>query len=392
MTLLNPVPPEVVADSIRGAFVIESDGMLTFRRLPPWTQSQFPDDPWLNIVSSMGAGVRLELISDATQVEIRGRFRRYLFGADRTDGLRPTPEQLAGKNVPAPVIAVQAAGHTQLVEVHPSVIIAAPSRGAIETSRTDCGVATIRIDVSPAPHPQPITIWLSQTASVESLTVASNGTVQAAARTHPRWTHYGSSISQCGEASNPLLAWPVAAAGELDLDLTNLGLGGNAQLDPFAARTIRDLPAQLITLELGINIVNAASMRERTFVPAVHGFLDTLREGHPHAPIIVLSPIYCSGHEHQPGPTVALNGKAQSAGVPADLHDGQLTLVRIRQLLRDIVAIRSDPSLHYLDGLSLLSEADSQLLPDGLHPNDEGYARIAERFVATIKLTFPRGL
>jgi hypothetical protein len=44
---------------------------------------------------------------------------------------------------------------------------------------------------------------------------------------------------------------------------------------------IRDAPADLITLKVGINLVNADSMRERTFRPAVHAFLDTIREGIP---------------------------------------------------------------------------------------------------------------
>lgn len=43
-------------------------------------------------------------------------------------------------------------------------------------------------------------------------------------------------------------------------------------------------------------------MRLRAFGPAVHGFLDTLREGHPTTPLLVISPIYCPLHENTPGP------------------------------------------------------------------------------------------
>ena len=43
-------------------------------------------------------------------------------------------------------------------------------------------------------------------------------------------------------------------------------------------------------------------MRLRAFTPAVHGFLDTIREGHPTTPLLVVSPILCPIHEDTPGP------------------------------------------------------------------------------------------
>ncbi len=91
--------------------------------------------------------------------------------------------------------------------------------------------------------------------------------------------------------------WPVIAARRLGLDLTSLGLGGNAHLDQFVARMIRDAPADLISIKIGINIVNGDTLKRRTFVPALHGFLDTIREGKPTTPILVISPILCPMHE-----------------------------------------------------------------------------------------------
>ena len=44
---------------------------------------------------------------------------------------------------------------------------------------------------------------------------------------------------------------------------------------------MRDTPADLISVKLGINLVNTDLMRLRAFGPAVHGFLDTIRDGHP---------------------------------------------------------------------------------------------------------------
>ncbi|MDD0857936.1 SGNH/GDSL hydrolase family protein [Arthrobacter alpinus] len=96
--------------------------------------------------------------------------------------------------------------------------------------------------------------------------------------------------------------WPALAARLGGMELTNLGFGGSALLDPFTARTMRDTPADAISIKMGINIVNLDLMRLRAFGPAVHGFLDTLRDGHPETPLLVVSPVFCGIHEDTPGP------------------------------------------------------------------------------------------
>ncbi len=78
--------------------------------------------------------------------------------------------------------------------------------------------------------------------------------------------------------------WPGVAARIGGVELHNLGLGGSALVDPFTAQVMRGTPADLISVKLGINMVNLDGMRLRTFVPAVHGFLDTIREGHAEIP------------------------------------------------------------------------------------------------------------
>src|SRR5215207_4203520 len=128
----------------------------------------------------------------------------------------------------------------------------------------------------------------------------------------------------------------------LNLDLYSLGIAGAAQIDGFAARSIRDEDADLITLKMGINVVNADSLRMRTFRPAVHSFLDTIRDGHPTTPILLISPIFCPPHEDAQGPTEwSAEWKALATSLPGRPTDGQLTLVAIRTTLSDIVEQRS---------------------------------------------------
>ena len=126
------------------------------------------------------------------------------------------------------------------------------------------------------------------------------------------WLHHGSSISHGSNAASPTTTWPALAAAAGGVDLVNLGLGGSALVDPFTARVIRDTPADLISVKLGINVVNHDAMRLRVFGPAVHGFLDTIREGHPDTPLLVVSPICCPIHEDIPGPSARASARTAS--------------------------------------------------------------------------------
>jgi len=148
-------------------------------------------------------------------------------------------------------------------------------------------------------------------------------------------------------------------------------------------------------VKLGINVVNADVMRLRAFGPAVHGFLDTIREGHPTAPLLVVSPLYCPIHERTPGPgdfdhAALASGvvRFRATGLPGD---GKLTLEVIRDALAEIVAQREDPALHYVDGLSLYGPEDYAEfpLPDELHPDGPAHQRIASRFAPLLDFNLP---
>jgi hypothetical protein len=140
-------------------------------------------------------------------------------------------------------------------------------------------------------------------------------------------------------------------------------------------------------------------MRLRAFGPAVNGFLDTIRDGHPDVPLLVVSPLLCPIHEDTPGPG-AFDEQALAEGVvrfratgdPAETAAGKLTLTVIRERLAAIVRQRagSDGHLHYLDGLRLFGpeDADELPLPDRLHPDGATHRLVGERFA---RLAFADG-
>ncbi|WP_053912733.1 GDSL-type esterase/lipase family protein [Streptomyces sp. SCSIO 75703] len=252
-------------------------------------------------------------------------------------------------------------------------------------------VGTLRFDGLPG-RDKDVEIWLPHNETTELVALRTDAPVEPAPDRGARvWLHHGSSISHGSDAATPTTIWPALAASRGGVGLVNLGFGGGALLDPFTARALRDTPADLISVKLGINLVNADVMRLRAFGPAVHGFLDTIREGHPTTPLLVVSPILCPLHEDTPGPSAPdLDGLADgrlrfvALGDPAERASGKLTLNVIREELARIVERRraDDPHLHHLDGRALYGPDDAAELPlpDGLHPDAATHRRIGERF------------
>ncbi|MDU0345316.1 SGNH/GDSL hydrolase family protein [Microbacterium sp. KSW2-29] len=376
MKTQDEVTRELLRASVRGTIDIEEDaeGLMPLR-LPLSVRPQLDSD-WMRIASEQASGVRMEFETAATWVEMTvettGLFLPWIPDGERWSVFSWT---IDGQ----PVGEVRVTGGSKLHLAEPG----GPrfERGESALVRGELGGDGVT--------ERRVAVWLPQTDAVRVRDVRSDAPLRPAGSLgQPRWWHHGSSISHCIEADRPLGVWPVLAAGELGLDVTNLGFAANAHLDPFTARAMRDSGADLWSLKIGINIVGGDTMKRRTFIPAVHGFLDTLREGAADTPILVVSPIICPMHEDTPGPTVTDPATGLRRGTPVttpDVFDPPLTLRAVREILRDIVTMRAadDPALHYLDGLELFGEADLAELPDGLHPSPAGYRRMAARFAAS---------
>ena len=256
----------------------------------------------------------------------------------------------------------------------------ADSKG--DVTLLDAKPAVVRIEREPLDAE--LEIMLPHAAHVELLGLKANADVQPAGPSQsPRWVHYGSSISHCLESESPERTWPAQVASAMGWELRNLAFAGHAQLDQAIARVIRDEPADLITLKLGINVVASDTMRYRTFQPAVHGFLDTVREGHPTTPVVVISAVSCPILEEVPGPVFFEGGRFQVTGRSIDDDIGALTLADTREIVQRAVVRRSatDANLHFLEGLELFGHDDAHLLYDDLHPDQRGYDLIGSRFM-----------
>ncbi|MES9588566.1 MULTISPECIES: GDSL-type esterase/lipase family protein [unclassified Streptomyces] len=365
----------VTADILRGHLDVETTahGLLP-HRLPARARRQIPDDQ-LAMAEAQPSGVRLVFRTRATEIH-----------------LDTLPTKRAYRGIPALPDGV----YDLLVDGR----LAAQTTVTGGNVRTITDMATQSSELSEGPvgtarftglpeHDKDIEIWLPHTEITELIALRTNAPVEPVPdRGRKVWLHHGSSISHGSNATHPTGIWPALAASRGGVELVNMGFGGGALLDPFTARAMRDTPADLISLKIGINVVNGDLMRLRAFGPAVHGFLDTIREGHPTTPLLVVSPILCPVQEDTPGPLMPdFDGgtlRFKATGDPAERAAGRLTLTVIRDELARIVEQRAadDPELYYLDGRDLYGEKDYAEfpLPDEIHPDPAAHRRIGENF------------
>jgi len=352
---------------------------LQVHRLAAWVRAQFPD-PQLMGMEKQPSGARVVVRTTASRLQLAVHPTRIAYrGADRERGA--VDVWVDGELL----VRARLTGGDAL-EVDLLTGESAMMGGAAHVTEVTGLPTTSKV----------VEFWLPHNEAIELVDLRADAPlVPAEPAGGPAWIHYGSSISQGSNATAPSEIWPALAARDMGAELRNLGFGGSAFVDPFVARTIRDTPADLISVKLGINVVNLDAMRERVFVPAVHGFLDTIRDGHPDTPLYVVSPIYCPIHENTPGPG-AVDPESlgtdqvrfMATGREGDTALGRLTLTVIRDALEGVVASRSDDAnLHYLDGRSLYRSPDFEKLPlpDGLHPDTAAHRLIGARFAEQVQ-------
>ncbi len=359
--------------------ILDVDGGRRPVRLPTRLRAHFPPAAeFLRGVVDQSAGVRLLVRTRATRLALRVRCTQF---------------RLADQLLPANCFVAEVDGVT--VATAPTPLDAVCTIGLdSETATTQGRHHSSVVDLGPLPAGEKtVRIWLPQSVTVDLFGLSGDAPVGPATSDRPVWLHHGSSISHCVEAGEPTSAWPVVAARAAGLEVINLGFAGQCMLDPFVADAIAATPADVISLKVGINPVGARALDRRTFVPALHGFLDRIRAGHPGTPIVLASAILWPGSEDLPGPgtpDIADDGTFtyRAVGNPADVALGALTLATSREHVRQVVRVRAaagEPT-HYLDGRDLYGPDDAAraALPDGLHPDGPIYREMGARFARLV--------
>ena len=188
--------------------------------------------------------------------------------------------------------------------------------------------------------------------------------VNAAARLEPpparsamRYVAYGDSITHGFTASAVDKTYPYQVAKKMGWQLVNLGLGGRAS-NVSDAHVVKSLKADVISVLMGVNDWQGAGPVER-YRSNMTGFFDAIRAVQPSVPIYYLTPLWVPP---------SWTPKSQAA-----------ELETYRKVAREIVAARKDPNLHLIEGLDLIDHDANLFDAVAVHPNDRGFAQMAER-------------
>jgi lysophospholipase L1-like esterase len=317
-----------VAAYVRGCAWPAGAGV-PYPRADPSDFARLPVDTWGT--AQIPAAVRLELVGDAEAIELT---------------YRTETDDLGYRGAGAGTTFSVWRGGARVDEV--------PARlgdGRVRLALGD-GVAS---DV-------PATVYLPEGMRPTVLSIeARGGAIQPAPR-GPRWVAYGDSILEGWIASGPAHAWPAIAARTYGLDVVNLGYAGSARGEIVSAEHIAAIPADVISISHGTNCWTRTPHSEMQMMANTAAFLDVVRQGHPKTPIVVCTPVLRPDAEETP------NRLGATLGSLRDCVD-TVTTSRIRD--------QRDERLTLVHGLPLLTP---ELLPDGIHPGDEGHVVLAREF------------
>jgi lysophospholipase L1-like esterase len=321
-------------EALRGAGW-EGDVQVPYPRADPADASRLPGDTWATAL--LPVGVRLELVGDATSVEI--------------DYVCATGD-LGYRGVGAGTAFTAWRGGLQVSKAEASI-----DGGTVELELGD--------GIAPRDAAEVITVYLPEGMRPTIFEVRPIAGSLAAAPQGPRWIAYGDSITEGWVASGPAFNWTAIAARQYGLDLVNLGYAGSARGEIASAEQIAALPADVISLAYGTNCWTRTPHSRTLFRTGLHAFLEIIRQTHPTIPIVVASPIIRPDAESTPNRLGA-------------------TLADLRDEVEDLITVLHNAgasNLHLVRGLPLLS---GHQLPDGVHPGDDGHRILAEAIGGTV--------
>lgn len=187
---------------------------------------------------------------------------------------------------------------------------------------------------------------------------------------------YGDSYTRGTGASSPEKRWSTVVSAERgwrEINRSENGLGFvnrrasmGPGLDDIPALIIDDDP-DIVFVTMGLNDNFSYDRAADEIRTAIDSDLDRLRDGLPDARIVVVEPFWYT--DDRPASVDVIAGWVEAAAERIDAdHIGGAS--------------------HWLDG-HYADSSDSWMASDGLHPNDTGYADMAERMDAALRALDP---
>lgn len=216
-------------------------------------------------------------------------------------------------------------------------------------------------------HQYEIVLPYGDSVDFQGVRIASGATLTAPTTVAPsiRYLAYGDSITHGFTASRTDRTYAYRLAQSKNWQLVNMGLGGRGSTASDGT-VVAQQNADVITILMGGNDWQGQRPLA-TYKANMTAMLANIRSLQATVPIYLITPLWVA--PDWPG----------KAGFTENI-----TLEEYRQQLRDIAASLNDPNLHLIEGSSLIDHDKAYFDPVLVHPNDAGFAQMAERLALAI--------
>jgi len=186
---------------------------------------------------------------------------------------------------------------------------------------------------------------------------------------HKKVVIYGSSIVHGASASRPGLAYPAQLGRQLNANVINMGVSGNARMEPAVADMLSAIDSMDLLIMDCVPNSSPAEVRERTF-----NFVERVRRSHPQVPILLIESITRQ---------VGNYNLKWNARLSEQNRNFKLEYERLLQA--------GYKNLYYIPTDHLIGD-DSEGTVDGTHPTDVGFERMLKIIGPKVKAILENSL
>lgn len=222
---------------------------------------------------------------------------------------------------------------------------------------------------SAAFHNVEIVLPYADSVDFQGLTVNPTAAFQAIApRPATRYVAYGDSITQGYWASDATKNYPAQIGALRDWTVVNMGFGGR-QLTAADGTAVGGLGGSIVTVLMGVND-SIAGKTVAQFKTDYANLIANIRLLQPNVPIYAITPLFTTAP-----------------------YGGGSLIPLYRTAIGDLVSSLGDPNVRLVDGLALIPGITgancATWMPDGIHPNDTGFALIAQNLAPLLSIPEP---
>lgn len=182
-------------------------------------------------------------------------------------------------------------------------------------------------------------------------------------RSRVRYVAFGDSITHGFTASDVTNSYAFLVAERNEWEIVNLGIGSRGTNGVDGAM-LADIEGDVVSILIGVNDWQAG-VELQTFRQNYVELLKSLRSARVDRLVYVITPLW-----------VPPTWKPSAARYPLEHY---------REIIRDVVATGGDPRLRLVEGPLLIDHRAELFDPIAVHPNNAGFAQMAERLAEVMR-------